>query len=177
MPDLRRPFVFLDRDGTLVADTGYPHRLEDYALLPSAALAARRLSDAGWRLAIVTNQSGIGRGLFDEHDFWRFHNRLLSDLARAGAPVAATLVCPHSPEDECTCRKPNPGLLLRAEAEFGAKLSRSLVVGDQSRDIEAGRRAGCLGGIRIGAEGDAADVNAAADKILAGTFPIFDSKG
>ncbi len=153
----QRPFVFLDRDGTLVEDRGYNHKLSDYAPLPGAFLACRMLSDAGYRLAIVTNQSGIGRGYFEEADFWRFQRRLLRDLACTGVPIAATYWCPHRPDEGCACRKPEPGLLFRARDELNADLRRSFVIGDSSRDLEAGERAGCLPGLRLAAppEGDA----------------------
>jgi D-glycero-D-manno-heptose 1,7-bisphosphate phosphatase len=145
-----RPFVFLDRDGTLVRDTGYPHRPEDYALLPGVPGALRALADAGYALAIATNQSGLGRGRFGPADFERFHALLVADLAAAGVAFAATLVCPHAPEAGCGCRKPAPGLLLRARDEFGADLSTSWMVGDAPRDVEAARRAGCRGAVRVG---------------------------
>jgi D-glycero-D-manno-heptose 1,7-bisphosphate phosphatase len=144
-----RPFAFLDRDGTLVRDTGYPHRLEDYALLPGALAGARRLAQAGFALAIVTNQSGLGRGLFARADYERFQARLLADLAAGGVSVVDTLVCPHAPEEGCACRKPAPGLLLRARDALGADLAASWMIGDGARDVEAARRAGCRGAVRV----------------------------
>jgi D-glycero-D-manno-heptose 1,7-bisphosphate phosphatase len=145
-----RPFVFLDRDGTLVRDTGYPHRPEDYALLPGVPAALRALADAGYALAIATNQSGLGRGRFGPADFARFQSLLEADLAAAGVVLAATLVCPHAPDAGCACRKPAPGLLLRARDELGADLAASWMVGDGERDVEAARRAGCRGAVRVG---------------------------
>lgn len=145
-----RPFVFLDRDGTLVRDTGYPHRPEDYALLPGAVEGARALAGAGYALAIVTNQSGLGRGRFGPGEFARFQALLAADLAAAGVSLAATLVCPHAPDHACACRKPAPGLLLRARDELGADLAASWMVGDGERDLEAARRAGCRGAVRVG---------------------------
>ncbi|MEB2346421.1 MAG: HAD family hydrolase [Deltaproteobacteria bacterium] len=145
-----RPFVFLDRDGTLVRDTGYPHRPEDYALLPGAVAGALALARAGYVLAIATNQSGIGRGRFGLADFERFQGRLAADLAAGGVVLGATLLCPHAPADGCACRKPAPGLLLRARDELGADLAASWMVGDGSRDVEAARRAGCRGAVRVG---------------------------
>src|SRR5262245_28728966 len=138
-------FVFLDRDGTLVRDVGYGHRLEDYELLPGVAEALVRLSKAGYRLAIVTNQSGIGRGFFTAADFERFQERLLADLAAAGARIEATYVCPHHPEEGCACRKPRPGLLHRARLELGADLGASWVIGDHVKDMELAAAAGCRG--------------------------------
>lgn len=173
-------FVFLDRDGTLVRDTGYPHRPEDYALLPGTPEALARLTAAGYGLAIVTNQSGIGRGLFTERDFWSFQDLLLRDLAAHGVEIAATYHCPHSPDEGCTCRKPAPGLLLRARDELGAQLGHSWFVGDADRDVAVAARAGCHGAIRIGAPAgtpapderpalfsEAADLGEAAEQILA----------
>jgi D-glycero-D-manno-heptose 1,7-bisphosphate phosphatase len=145
-----KPFVFLDRDGTLVRDTGYPHRLADYALLPGVVEGARALARAGYALAIVTNQSGLGRGRFGEQDFARFQARLVADLAAGGVALSGTLVCPHAPEAACACRKPAPGLLLRAREELGAELAASWMVGDGERDVEAARRAGCRGAVRVG---------------------------
>jgi D-glycero-D-manno-heptose 1,7-bisphosphate phosphatase len=139
------PFVFLDRDGTLVREVGYGHRLEDYELLPGVAPALRRLADAGYRLAIVTNQSGIGRGIFTEADFERFQRRLLDDLAGAGVRIEATYFCPHRPDEGCGCRKPLPGLLHRARDERRAALADSWVIGDHVKDMELARAAGCRG--------------------------------
>jgi D-glycero-D-manno-heptose 1,7-bisphosphate phosphatase len=147
---MRTAFVFLDRDGTLVRDTGYPHRPEDYALLPGAVEGAQLLARAGYALAIVTNQSGIGRGRFGPDDLARFQALLMADLAAGGVALAATLVCPHAPDDDCACRKPAPGLLLRARDELGADLGASWMVGDGARDVEAARRAGCRGAVRVG---------------------------
>jgi D-glycero-D-manno-heptose 1,7-bisphosphate phosphatase len=141
-------FVFLDRDGTLVRDTGYPHRDEDYELLPGVTEALRRLQQRGFRLVIVTNQSGIGRGLFRETDFERFQARLLADLARAGVTIERTYHCPHRPDEGCACRKPAPGMLWRARDELGADLAASWVIGDGAVDVELAARAGC-GGVRL----------------------------
>jgi D-glycero-D-manno-heptose 1,7-bisphosphate phosphatase len=140
-----KPFVFLDRDGTLVRDHGYTHRLADYALLPGVVPALGRLAAAGFGLAIVTNQSGIGRGLFPLADYEAFERHLEADLARQGVHVAASFFCPHRPEDGCACRKPAPGLLLRARDLLGADLAASFVVGNDLRDVEAGLAAGCRG--------------------------------
>lgn len=138
-------FVFLDRDGTLVREVEYGHRLEDYEMLPGVPESLRRLASAGFQLAIVTNQSGIGRGYFTRADFERFQARLLSDLDAAGVRIAATYLCPHHPDDACTCRKPRPGLLYRARDELGADLAVSWVIGDHVKDMELARAAGCRG--------------------------------
>lgn len=136
-------FVLLDRDGTLTRDVGYTHRLEDYALLPGVVEGLTRLADAGFRLAVVTNQSGIGRGLFGEDDYRVFQERLTEDLARRGLRLAGSFHCPHLPDAGCPCRKPGPGLLLQARDRLGADLARSWMVGNDLRDVEAGLAAGC----------------------------------
>ena len=170
-------YVFLDRDGTLVRDHGYTHRIEDYALLPGVVPALRRLAAAGFGLAIVTNQSGIGRGLFGLADYHTFERHLEADLAAQGVHVAASFFCPHRPEDGCACRKPAPGLLLRARAVLGAELAQSWVIGNALRDVEAGLAAGCAGTVWIAGERPpglpasahwAADFGAAAEAVLAG---------
>jgi D-glycero-D-manno-heptose 1,7-bisphosphate phosphatase len=144
-----KPFVFLDRDGTLVRDAGYTHRIEDYALVPGVPAALRRLAAAGYRLAIVTNQSGIGRGYYDREDYEAFQRHLVADLARTGVRIEASYCCPHLPDAGCACRKPEPGLLLRAREELGVDLSRSWVIGDTTADLELARRAGCAGAVLV----------------------------
>lgn len=139
----RRRFVFVDRDGTLIEDPGYVFRVEDYTPLDRAAAGLRLLAEAGFGIAIVTNQSGIGRGLYGEDDFQRFQRHLVDDFAAHGAPIEATFFCPHHPDEGCACRKPETGLLLRAAEELGCVLSECWMIGDKPSDVEAGRRAGC----------------------------------
>ena len=145
-------FVLLDRDGTLTRDAGYTYRIEDYALLPGVPEGLIQLREAGFRFAIVTNQSGIGRGYFTRSDFDAFQRHLRQDLARRGIEIAASFVCPHRPDEGCACRKPAPGLLFQARDALGADLGRSFMLGDSVRDVVAGRRAGCAGSLWIGAE-------------------------
>jgi histidinol-phosphate phosphatase family protein len=138
-------FVFLDRDGTLVRDVGFGHRVKDYELLHGVTEALASLRDAGFRFAIVTNQSGIGRGIFAEEDFERFNARLLEDLASAGIDIEAIYMCPHLPDAGCACRKPSPASLLAARDRFGVDLERSWVIGDHVLDVELAANAGCRG--------------------------------
>jgi D-glycero-D-manno-heptose 1,7-bisphosphate phosphatase len=169
-------FVLLDRDGTLTRDAEYTYRLEDYALLPGVVEGLRRLATAGFRFAVVTNQSGIGRGLFSEADYRAFAQHLTEDLASHGIRIEKSFHCPHRPEAGCTCRKPGPGLLLQARDTLGADLARSWMIGNDRRDVEAGLAAGCRalwlrddpptpdelpGGVEV-----ARDLPEAADRIL-----------
>lgn len=177
---MSRRFVFLDRDGTLVRDTGYVHRLEDYALLPGVTPGLLRLQCAGYALAIVTNQSGIGRGLYTAEQFETFQRHLIADLARQGIQIERTFACPHRPEAGCGCRKPAPGLLWRARDELGADLSRSWVVGDATRDVEAARNAACAGAILVGAPPGAATpagAAAASDLVEAAAIILASAEG
>jgi len=163
-------FVFLDRDGTLVRDEGYTHRVEDYTLLPGVVEALRRLLDAGFALAIVTNQSGIGRGYFDESAYAAFRDHLEADLAARGVPITRSYHRPHVPDAGCVCRKPEPGMLWRARDELDADLAASWVIGDRDLDVELARRAGCAGGLLIepgGGPGTVPDLTTAVERILA----------
>ena len=120
-----RPCAFLDRDGTLNVDTGYTHRPEDLTLVEGAREAVRRLNDRGWLVVVVTNQSGIARGYFDEAAMHRFHDAVQAELAQAGARIDAFYFCPHHVDGvvpgycaDHPDRKPAPGMLLRAMAEI-----------------------------------------------------------
>jgi len=142
--------VFLDRDGTLNVNTGYVGDPENVVLVPHAAEGARMLAGEGFALVVISNQSGIARGYFTEADADAVDARLKELLALRGVTVAAMYRCPHWPDDErpesvapCDCRKPKPGMLLRAAADLGLDLTRSWVVGDRLLDMQAGRAAGC----------------------------------
>lgn len=146
---MSRPAIFLDRDGVIVDDPGYVHRVEDLALLPDAVEGLKQLCSAGYALVIVTNQSGIARGYFTEAQYHVFTEALLARLHVAGVDIDAVHHCPHLPDAtvaahaiDCDCRKPRPGMLLRAIAQLGLDPSRSFMVGDKPSDIEAGRAAG-----------------------------------
>jgi histidinol-phosphate phosphatase family protein len=135
--------VLLDRDDTLSLDRpGYIRSPEDLELYPEAAGALARLAGLGFRLAVVTNQSAVGRGLISPEELQRIHDRLTSELTRAGAPLAGVYHCPHRPEDGCDCRKPKPGLLRQAMAGLGFQPEDTYLIGDAATDIQAGAAAG-----------------------------------
>lgn len=154
-----RRYVLLDRDGTVIADRGYVHRVEDLMLLPGAIEGLTALRDAGFRLAIVTNQSGIGRGYFTEADFQRFQMHLTEVLSQHGIAIDATYHCPHRPDAGCRCRKPSIELVSRAERELGADLAQSWIIGDSEVDMALAARAGCRA-VRIGAPQSACSAGA-----------------
>jgi D-glycero-D-manno-heptose 1,7-bisphosphate phosphatase len=144
------PAVFLDRDGTINVEAGYIRSLDDLVLMPGAAEAIRRLSDAGFKVILATNQSGPARGYYPEAWVHALHERLSDLLAAGGARLDDVFYCPHLPDGTvpgyavaCACRKPEPGMLLAAAETHGLDLSRSFMVGDKATDVEVGHRAGC----------------------------------
>jgi rfaE bifunctional protein nucleotidyltransferase chain/domain len=143
MPSGTRACVLLDRDGTLIEDAGYPRDPAQVRLLPGAAEALRALQQAGLALAVVSNQSGVGRGFVRPDEALAVHRRFIEALAAGGVVLDGAYYCPHAPEEGCACRKPSPGLLLRALADLGAAPALSFMVGDRPSDAEAARRAGC----------------------------------
>jgi D-glycero-D-manno-heptose 1,7-bisphosphate phosphatase len=161
--------VFVDRDGTLIRDTGYVSSPAEVELLPGAAEAVRLLNAAGVPVIVVTNQSGIGRGYFDMSTYRAVQERFLSLLAEAGARIDATYVCPHSPEDGCPCRKPGLGLYLSAASELGVETAGGLYVGDSPRDVLPARELGGVGMLVVG-EGGRYDGEVSSDVVLVSDF-------
>jgi D-glycero-D-manno-heptose 1,7-bisphosphate phosphatase len=137
--------IFLDRDGTVIVDAGYPRDPAQVSLLPGAIDSLRRLHEAGFLLVVISNQSGIGRGFVTIEEAEAVHARFVEVLAQHGLELAGSYYCPHAPEDGCDCRKPSPGLLVRAADELGIDLGRSYLVGDKESDVEAAGRAGSTG--------------------------------
>jgi len=134
--------IFLDRDGTLNPDPGYIGSPDQFELFPGVAAALARLTRAGARLVVVTNQSGVGRGLFSSEDLDAIHAKLRRLLQDAGASLDAIYVCPHHPDEHCGCRKPETGMIDRAVCELGIDLSRSYLIGDHAKDMELAKRVG-----------------------------------
>jgi D-glycero-D-manno-heptose 1,7-bisphosphate phosphatase len=142
-----RPALFLDRDGTINVDTIHVSRADNVRLIPGAAAAIARVNAAGIPVIVVSNQSGIGRGLFTVEEYEQVRARIDELLAAAGAHVLTTYYCPHSPEvaPACDCRKPGPGLYRQAAAEHGVDLAKSWYVGDRLRDIQPAKTFGGRG--------------------------------
>ena len=145
-----RPAVFLDRDGTVNVEVDYLSQPEQLELLPTVSETISRLNSLGIAVVIVTNQAGIARGYFPEHRLHAIHERLRCLLASQHASVDGIYYCPHHPTAGlgsyrivCDCRKPQPGMLIRAAGDLGLNLSRSLMIGDRESDLEAGASAGC----------------------------------
>jgi D-glycero-D-manno-heptose 1,7-bisphosphate phosphatase len=144
-----RRAVFMDRDGTISEEVGYVNHVSRYRVFPFAAEAVRTLNESGWLAVLVTNQAGVARGYFREELIGEVHKVLASELERGGARLDAVYYCPHHPSVgeppyrfDCDCRKPRPGLLLRAARELDLDLSRCWMVGDRFSDAELARNAG-----------------------------------
>ena len=133
--------VFLDRDGIIVEDKGFVHKLEDFKLIKNAVEGLKLLKN--YKLFIVTNQSGIGRDHYKIEDFLKFNSHLIKELKKYGINIEKTYYCPHKPEDNCNCRKPKTKFLDDAAKEFDVDLKSSFVIGDRKSDFEMGRSAGC----------------------------------
>lgn len=151
--------LFLDRDGTLITDVGYPRDPALVEPLPGAVDALRELGRS-WKLVIVSNQSGIARGLITEAEAAAVHARVVEVFTQGGVTFAGTYYCPHAPDAGCRCRKPAPGLLLDAARDLGLELATSAMIGDKPSDLEAGRAAGVAQLVLVGTGGWAAVLEA-----------------
>lgn len=168
--------IFLDRDGVInrkAQDRHYIARVNDFEFLPNVAESVKRLNDAGLTVIIITNQRGVATGSITALD--EIHKQMLDRFAEAGAVVSAVYVCPHDYSDGCECRKPLPGMLIRAASEHQLDLASSWMIGDSNSDVQAGKAAGCRT-LRISSSGfyenelrpdyQASDLPAAVELIL-----------
>jgi D-glycero-D-manno-heptose 1,7-bisphosphate phosphatase len=158
---LRRA-AFIDRDGVINDDHGYTYRREDFVFVPGTFAACAQLRGWGLALVVVTNQSGIGRGLYTEAQYQQLTAWMASQFAAAGAPLAAVYHCPHHPDASlpnfrraCDCRKPAPGMLLAAARDLSIDPARSAMFGDKESDIEAAAAAGVPHRVLLGSDGRA----------------------
>ncbi|HYZ34016.1 MAG TPA: HAD family hydrolase [Crenalkalicoccus sp.] len=152
MCEAPRPAAFLDRDGVLIEDTGYPHDPREVRWMPGAAAAVRLLNQAGFLVFVITNQSGVARGLYPESQVGVLHRWMAERLAEAGARVDAFAYCPHHPEAplpayrrDCRRRKPAPGMIEDLLAAYPVDKARSFLIGDRASDIAAAAAAGLPG--------------------------------
>lgn len=161
--------LFLDRDGVINVDRHYVHRIEDFEFVPGIFVLCATAAELGYRLVVATNQAGIGRGLYTEADFQRLTAWMLDVFGQRGIRIARVYHCPDHPtagigayRRDSFDRKPNPGMLLRAQAELGIELRRSVFVGDKDSDMAAGRAAGVGHLVKLDAQAErvhrAADV-------------------
>jgi D-glycero-D-manno-heptose 1,7-bisphosphate phosphatase len=158
-----RRAAFLDRDGVINVDPGYVYRIEDFEFVPGTLQACRELARRGWLLVVATNQSGIGRGLYTEQQFEALTDWMRRRFEESGASLAGVYHCPHHPTDAlggyrvpCSCRKPQPGMLLAAARDLSLDLARSMMFGDKCEDLLAAQAAGIAHRVLLGKDGRAA---------------------
>ncbi len=137
--------VFLDRDGVInkKLEGDYVKSYNEFEFFPGVIDAIKKIKQKGLLVIIITNQSGIGRGIMSEDDLAMVHEQMLADLKKEGVLIDAIYYCPHSPDDGCDCRKPNDGLFKQALMDFDIDIENSWMIGDELKDIEAGKKAGC----------------------------------
>lgn len=157
-----RPAVFLDRDGVLIVEKDFSISPDDIEFFPETVDALNALGDRYLKI-VISNQSGIARGYFKSEDVRKFNSELSRRLIKAGITIDGWYFCPHGPNDNCSCRKPKPGMIIKASKELGADPGQSWVIGDKSSDVEAGKSYGAKT-ILVktgygGAEPGATDVN------------------
>jgi D-glycero-D-manno-heptose 1,7-bisphosphate phosphatase len=172
-----RPAAFLDRDGVINVDHGYTYRIDDFEFVDGTLAAAARLHSMGFALVVVTNQSGIGRGLYTVADFDVLTDWMRAQFAAAGAPLAGVYWCPHHPVEavgayrrDCDCRKPAPGMLLAAMRDLDLDPARSVLFGDKRSDLEAAAAAGIPERVLLGTNGSAVPDESGSDGLATARF-------
>lgn len=156
-----RKAIFLDRDGVINVDHGYVGQVEDFQFLPNVIESLAKLKSLGWCLVLITNQSGIARGFYSEQDFHNLTNFMQTELTKAHAQFDAVYFCPHHPEaavpayrQDCSCRKPKPGMILQAAQELKLDLANSIMIGDHASDLQAAASAGVPQLVLVGSHVD-----------------------
>jgi D-glycero-D-manno-heptose 1,7-bisphosphate phosphatase len=139
---MSKKIVFLDRDGVINKEVGYLHKIEDFEFINGVFDACVYFQSLGYQLIIVTNQSGIGRGYYNENDFHIVNNWMLEQFKNQGINILDVFFCPHSPESTCDCRKPKPGMFIQANDRHDIDMGNSWMIGDKEADIEAANAAG-----------------------------------
>ncbi|WP_018702270.1 D-glycero-beta-D-manno-heptose 1,7-bisphosphate 7-phosphatase [Anaeromusa acidaminophila] len=167
-----RKALFLDRDGVINVEKHYLHKIEDFEFIPGIIEVMHQYQQDGYVLVVVTNQSGIGRGYYTEEDFWALTEWMKQTLAEQDVMIEGVYFSPYHPEKaigeyrrESDCRKPGPGMLLKAAEELELVLNESVVLGDKESDVEAGRRAGVAQTIRLLEKGNVVE-NSKADVVI-----------
>lgn len=158
--------IILDRDGVINYDSAdYIKSPEEWQAVPGSLEAIAKLNKAGFKVAIATNQSGVGRGYYDLNTLEEIHKKMLDQMAKVDAHIDALFYCPHKPEDKCDCRKPKPGLLLKIADYLKIDLKDAVMIGDNTRDIEAAEAAGA-DSILVGDDAEVSDLAHAVELIL-----------
>jgi len=139
---MRSKVIFLDRDGVINEEVGYLHKIEDFKFIHGVIDSCKNFLSLGYEIIIITNQSGIARGLYKLEDFHILNNWMLDKLRYEGINILDVFFCPHGPNDDCDCRKPKPGLFLNAKEKYDVDMKNSWMIGDKEDDIKAANSAG-----------------------------------
>ena len=134
--------IFLDRDGVINKEVGYLHKAEDFEFIDGVFEACKYFQSTGYKLVVITNQSGIARGLYKEEDFHQLTKWMLEQFTNQGINILDVFFCPHGPDSACSCRKPQPGMLLSARDKFDIDMENSWMIGDKEADVDAANAAG-----------------------------------
>ena len=141
--------IFLDRDGVINKETNYLYKIKDFVFIDGVFKSCLYLQDLGYKIIIITNQSGIGRGYYGESDYKKITDWMIEEFNKRNINILDVFHCPHHPEENCSCRKPKPGMFLMAEKKYGLKLKESWLIGDNHRDIEAANKANIVNTILV----------------------------
>ena len=161
--------IFLDRDGVINKEVGYLHKIKDFEFIDGVFEACLYFQSLGYQLVIVTNQSGIGRGYYDEDTFHIVNNWMLSQFKNQGVSILDVFFCPHGPESNCNCRKPKPGMFNQANDKYGIDIKNSWMIGDKEADIKAANTAGIQNTILV-KSGHEIDENNSNAKFILGSI-------
>ena len=144
LSSIMKKALFLDRDGVINIEKNYLYKIEEFEFVDGIFEICKYFQDRGYEIVIITNQSGIARGFYSEDDFLTLNSWMLREFERNGIEIATVKYCPHHPDfnQDCECRKPNPGMIIEASKELDINLENSILIGDKISDIEAGKRAG-----------------------------------
>jgi len=135
--------VFIDRDGTINIDYGYVHEIEKFEFIPRVLDALKKLTKTDFKIIIITNQSGIGRDYYKKEDYHKLTEHMLNEFKKNNIKIDAIYHCPHNPDDNCNCRKPNIEMIEKAKKDFNIDTKKSFFIGDRTKDIQCGKNAGC----------------------------------
>ncbi len=163
---MRQRAIFLDRDGVINKDKNYLYRKEDFEFIDGVFEACQYFQKLGYQLIVVTNQSGIARGYYQERDFHKLNQWMIEQFSDNGIKILDVFFCPHGPESTCNCRKPKPGMLLEAKIKYNIDMRDSWIIGDNEADISAANASGILNTILVKTGHDIDEANSSAGFIL-----------
>jgi len=170
---MQKKAIFLDRDGVINKEVGYLHNIEDFEFINGVFESCSYFQSIGYEIIIITNQSGIGRGYYPEEDFYKVNDWMLSQFSLNEVNILDVFFCPHGPEDNCNCRKPNPGMLITAKEKYNISMKKSWMIGDKEADILAAHQAGIPNTILVRTGHKIDEISSKSDYIL---DSIIDSK-